>query len=313
MKALEVRGLKKSFLQGKRVVADSLELEVKEGEILALLGESGCGKSTFLRMVAGFETPEAGEIYLGGEEVFSSKVNLPPAQRAMGIVFQNFALFPHLSVAENIAFGAEKITPRELEETLEKIGMAGYGAHYPHELSGGQQQRVALARALALKPKLILLDEPFSSLDRQTRRLMREELRRLIQESGVAALLVTHDRHDAFSLADSLALMKEGKILQRGTPRELYFHPHDLECALFLGEAMALKKPLAGRKAGSVVRPEWFRLSPRGEGILARVQGVRFLGVHQEVLVEIEGESLALLLPSDLEIGAELWLNLVGC
>jgi iron(III) transport system ATP-binding protein len=237
---LTARNLTKSFDESGPVV-DSLDFEVREHEIFALLGPSGCGKTTCLRLISGFEQADEGEVILDGEMLESAdkSKHVAPQNRGIGFVFQDYALFPHLSVIENVAFGLTDI-PRHkrlvyAEEVLCRTGMGDYKDRNPSELSGGQQQRVALARAIAPKPKLVLLDEPFSNLDAMLRDSMRKEVRDILKKAGMSALLVTHDQEEALSFADRIAVMNEGKIEQIGTPEEVYYNPKTKFVAQFLG------------------------------------------------------------------------------
>jgi iron(III) transport system ATP-binding protein len=247
---LSVRGLRKSFAaqraggqraEQQRVAAlDGVDLEVAEGTFASVLGASGSGKTTLLRCIAGFVEPDAGTITLAGRELGSPSVrSVRPHARGVGIVPQEGALFPHLSVDQNIAFalvGRSRAEKRSrVAELLELVGMEGLGARRPHELSGGQQQRVALARALAPKPKLVLLDEPFSALDAKLRVELREEVREMLRIVGSTVVLVTHDQAEAMAMADHLAVMRNGRVVAAGTPREVYDRPVDLELARFLG------------------------------------------------------------------------------
>jgi iron(III) transport system ATP-binding protein len=231
-------------------VLKNLSLNLKTGEIGCLLGSSGCGKTTALRAIAGFIRPDYGSIRIDGETVFSASSSsttstwLAPEQRGVGVVFQDFALFPHLTVAQNIAFGLHKLPAIQrqarVNEVLQTIGLLPYANHYPHELSGGQQQRVALARALAPKPRLLLLDEPFSSLDPDLRERLALEVRELIKAANTTALLVTHDQYEAFAMADKIGVMQDGRIVQWDEPYELYHRPHDTSVAKFVGEGVIM-------------------------------------------------------------------------
>ncbi len=235
---LTVRNLTKAFDESGPVV-DSLDFEVKEDEIFALLGPSGCGKTTCLRLISGFERVDQGEVEVDGQILESPSTHVAPQDRGIGFVFQDYALFPHLSVIENVAFGLTDIPKHKrhvyAEEVLCRTGMGDYKDRSPNELSGGQQQRVALARAIAPKPKLVLLDEPFSNLDAMLRDSMRKEVRDILKKAGMSALLVTHDQEEALSFADRIAVMNEGKIEQIGTPEEVYYHPKTKFVAQFLG------------------------------------------------------------------------------
>jgi iron(III) transport system ATP-binding protein len=238
--ALSVRSLRKSF--DRSPVLSALELDVRVGSLTAVLGSSGCGKTTLLRLIAGFERADEGTIELGGQLVSAAHTHVAPERRGVGFVAQEGALFPHLDVAANVAFGlprSERKSQR-VGELLELVGLAGLERRYPHELSGGQQQRVALARALAPSPQLVLLDEPFDALDASLRVEVRAEVREALRRSGATALLVTHDQQEALSLADVVAVMRDGKIIQAADPQTLYRDPLDAELAGFLGEAVLL-------------------------------------------------------------------------
>src|SRR3990170_4189001 len=221
---------------GDVVAINTASLCIDRGEVVAILGPSGCGKTTLLRLVAGFERPEAGTIEVAGRTVSDVRSWVPPEARCVGMVFQDYALFPHLTVAENIGFGlTRRARPSRVPELLSIVGLDDLGRRYPHELSGGQQQRVALARALAPAPELVLLDEPWSNVDPHLRETLRAEVAEIIRPLGVTAVLVTHDREEAFSLTDRIALMRDGKIVQEGTSEELYFAPTSRWAAEFVG------------------------------------------------------------------------------
>ena len=226
MTKLAIRNLTKVF--DSKTVLDSLELDLKSRELLAILGSSGAGKSTLLRLIAGFEEPDQGEITLSGEVISKPGRVLVPEKRKVGIVPQSAALFPHLSVAQNIAFGLSKKNPARVTELLELIEMQDFADQKPALLSGGQQQRVALARALAPKPEIVLLDEPFAALDAELRERLREDVKRILKAEGATAILVTHDQEEALSLADRVAVLRSGQIVQVGTPQEIYSAPVDV-------------------------------------------------------------------------------------
>ena len=218
---------------------EEANLRVETGELVCLVGPSGCGKSTLLRIIAGLERPTAGEIEVAGELIEGPRVHTPPESRGVGLVFQDFALFPHLTVGENVAFGLTDLSPKDREarthEVIEAVGLTSFLSRMPHSLSGGEQQRVAVARALAPRPKILLLDEPFSGLDATSRSRMREETRELLRATGTAALLVTHDGEEAMQLGDRIILMRAGELMQSGTPEELYLHPRDVFSATIFG------------------------------------------------------------------------------
>jgi iron(III) transport system ATP-binding protein len=272
-----------------RAVAEA-SLEVGKGEFVALLGPSGCGKTTLLRLIAGFEVPDGGTVRVG-DELVAGGAWVPPERRHVGMVFQDYALFPHLSVARNVGYGlARGGRGQRVREALELVGLAGHGDRFPHELSGGQQQRVALARALAPEPSVVLLDEPWSNIDPVLRSSMRDELAAILRATGVTVLLVTHEQEEAFSLADRVALMRDGSIVQTGAPEEIYYDPATRWAAEFVGAANVLPgrledglvETLVGRfpapngdAPGAVevlVRPELLELAvdPDGTGEVVR-------------------------------------------
>ncbi|NWC11717.1 ABC transporter ATP-binding protein [Pseudomonas agarici] len=235
--------------QDQRVV-QNLNLHLNAGDIGCLLGASGCGKTTALRAIAGFEPVHQGEIQLAGEVISSAGFTLAPEKRRIGMVFQDYALFPHLSVAQNIAFGIRKHPQRArvTEELLELVNLKGLGKRYPHELSGGQQQRVALARALAPEPQLLLLDEPFSNLDGELRRKLSQEVREILKLRGTSAILVTHDQEEAFAVSDHVGVFREGRLEQWDTPYNLYHEPATPFVASFIGQGYFIR--------GQLITPE---------------------------------------------------------
>ncbi len=233
--ALRLRGLRKSF--GDVVAVDGIDLEVEAGSTCALLGPSGCGKTTTLRLIAGLEAPDAGSIEIGDEVVSTERRSLPAERRRIGMVFQDYALFPHLDVAANVGYGLGRRPDRDrVASMLSTVGLDGLGRRYPHELSGGQQQRVALARALVTEPRAVLLDEPFSNLDAGLRERVRNEAREILERAGVTSVFVTHDQEEALSITDQVAVVNEGRIEQVGTPEEVYSRPANRWVARFLGE-----------------------------------------------------------------------------
>ena len=231
-----------SIAYGQDRVVDAVSLGLDKGEVGCLLGPSGCGKTSLLRAIAGFEPLEEGEISLKGHCISSSQVIVPPEQRNIGMVFQDFALFPHLTVSENIAFGMRTLSRQyqqvRIQELLELVNLVGFEKRYPHELSGGQQQRVALVRALAPKPELLLLDEPFSSLDIELRSDLAKEVRQILKIENITAILVTHDQNEAFTVADKIAVIKEGKLIQWADDYTLYHQPETPFVADFLGQGV---------------------------------------------------------------------------
>ena len=239
---LEVRGLSRRF-HGQQVVND-LSLSIAPGQVTCLLGPSGCGKSTTLRMIAGVETPDSGEILIDGVQVFARGRNLPPEGRGVGLMFQDFALFPHLTVAENVAFGLSgdrSAKAARVTELLERVNLHGYGEKHPHQLSGGEQQRVALARALAPRPQVMLMDEPFSGLDNRLRDGIRDTTLDILKSEGAAVLLVTHEPDEALRMADEIALMRGGQIVQRGSPYNVYNSPVDRAAAAFFSDINVIR------------------------------------------------------------------------
>jgi len=239
---LEIRSLTRAF-GGQPVVAD-VSLTIAAGQVTCLLGPSGCGKSTTLRMIAGVERPDAGQILIDGAPVFGPGHDLPPERRGVGLMFQDFALFPHLTVAQNVGFGLRgdrAAKDARVGELLERVNLAGYGAKHPHQLSGGEQQRVALARALAPRPRLMLMDEPFSGLDNRLRDGIRDTTLELLKDEGAAVLLVTHEPDEALRMADEIALMRGGRIVQRGSPYAVYMNPADRAAAAFFSDINVIR------------------------------------------------------------------------
>lgn len=306
---LTLDNLCKTFPGGTRAV-DHVSLAVKPGDILCLAGASGSGKTTLLRLIAGFELPDSGAITLAGQPVVDDSRALPPEQRGIGMVFQDYALFPHLTVAKNIAFGLKRRPRRErrqrVEQLLEMIGLPGVAKRYPHQLSGGQRQRIAIARALAPEPRLVLLDEAFSSLDRATRMNLLQEVRHLLKACGATAICVTHDADDALVLADRLALLRDGKLLQAGTPDELYDYPTNAHVAQFFGATnifpAKVENGLMATHFGEIpkihgvnghqhvvlsVRPHDLEIVPDGQGACGKILDVCFHGHCQELTVEL--------------------------
>ncbi len=311
MQMLQIRNLCKSFNETRAV--DHVSLDVEDGEMLCLLGPSGCGKTTLLMSMSGFLTPDEGSILMDGVDV----TDLPPERRPTALVFQNYALFPHLTVFENVAFGlrAKKTPLREIrvrvEEMLEIVGLTGKDGRGIHQLSGGQQQRVALARSLVMKPKVLLLDEPLSNLDAKLRVETRQQIRSIQKSVGITSIFVTHDQEEALTMADRIAVMRDGKIEQHGTPQEIYHNPGNRFVVDFIGKSNFIKGVYdSGKKVyilpsgkelsvdrlcenaregkgqdALVVRPEYLHIAPLGEApsdadnrIAGSVRDVTFLG-----------------------------------
>jgi len=300
---------------GRVQALDGVSLSVRPGEVMALLGDSGCGKSTLLRVVAGLETPDAGTVRLDGRLVAGAGADVPPEARGVGLMFQDYALFPHLTVRENIRFGLKgqpAATREAADELLEQVGLAGHAGAYPQTLSGGEQQRVALVRALAPGPRLLLLDEPFSNLDRRMRDRVREDTVALLRRTGTTALMVTHDPEEALAVASRIALMRRGRIVQVATGEALYRRPESLFAARFLADAAEIPARVeagrAGTPFGSVpaphlpegaavrvcLRPEALRVGSPGEGTPAQVTRRTFLGAGSVLHLGVPGLAVPL-------------------
>ncbi|MGP0029553.1 MAG: ABC transporter ATP-binding protein [Acidimicrobiales bacterium] len=313
MKGLCLAGVRKSF--GDQAVLRGVDLVVPDGSLTAILGPSGSGKTTLLRIIAGFDRPDEGQVRLGPTVVDDAGAQWVPCEkRRIGYVPQEGALFPHLSVGRNVAFGLDRETRRSgrVGELLELVGLTGLSRRYPHQLSGGQQQRVALARALATDPEIVLLDEPFSSLDASLRASVRAEVHDVLRRATTTAVLVTHDQDEALSMADQVAVLRHGVIEQIDTPAALYGHPRDAELARFLGEANLLEgtvtgglvttalgtSPVAswggpdggadGAPARVMVRPEQIRLSTDAGGVAGVVRSYEYFGHDAVVRVQAD-------------------------
>ncbi|OIP83663.1 MAG: Fe3+/spermidine/putrescine ABC transporter ATP-binding protein [Rhodobacterales bacterium CG2_30_65_12] len=340
---LELRNITRAF--GGRAVVRDVSLSVMPGQVTCLLGPSGCGKSTTLRIIAGVERPDAGEIRMDGQSIVGPGSFVPPERRGTGLMFQDFALFPHLSVFDNVAFGLtgsrteKRIRVREL---LEKVGLVRYVDSFPHEISGGEQQRVALARALAPRPRIMLMDEPFSGLDNRLRDGIRDETLSILKDEGTAVLLVTHEPEEAMRMADEIALMRRGGIVQQGAPYNVYNAPIDREAAAFFsdinvitgkvqglltetafGKFMAPGQP-DGAQVEIVIRPQHLKIdfdrgghgpAPSPEaGAWARgiVERARFIGKESlvEFRMEADGGQLKATVPSVFlpKPGTPLWI-----
>lgn len=313
---IHLKQVTKIFNDPSKPAVDHINLEIEKGEIVTLLGPSGCGKTTTLRMIAGFEKPTEGTIQIGDQMVHDERISLPPEKRGVGMVFQDYALFPHLTLEKNVMFGLNKWSlmkkKQRVKEVLDLVGLADYGKRYPHELSGGQQQRVALARALAPYPNVVLMDEPFSNLDAGLREKMRYDVTAILRKSNTTAIIVTHDQKDAFSVSDRIVVMNEGVIQQVATPRDIYRCPKNCFVAQFVGKTNLLDGTLCpdlkhvNTHIGRVclpkqtekhlnhvkvsIRPEGCRLVDEGR-YSGRVERVIYSGEYQEVSVRLPSQS----------------------
>lgn len=313
--ALAISGVHKVF-SGMTVLSD-ISMEVAGGEIVCLLGQSGCGKTTLLRIAAGLERPTSGTVSLAGWEVAGPERFLPPESRGVGLMFQDYALFPHLTVLNNVMFGLDALPALRAREigmaALERVGLKPHAGDYPHMLSGGEQQRAALARAMAPNPRILLMDEPFSNLDQRMRFRIREETIALLREKQSTAVVVTHDPVEAMSIADRIVLMERGRIVQSGTPEDLYDHPQTLFAARFLCDLNEVagvvregavecrfgRYPAPGVANGDAIvciRPQSIALrglsdsaAPLPNEDVGEVLSCRFLGEAQRLLVAVEG------------------------
>ncbi len=340
---LEARGLTRRF--GGRTVVDDVSVTLHPGQVACLLGHSGCGKSTTLRILAGVERLDRGEVRVEGRLVAGQGVHLPPEERSVGLMFQDFALFPHLTVEGNIAFGLSG--PREDKRRragalLERVSLAGFGPKYPHELSGGEQQRVALARALAPRPRILLMDEPFSGLDERLRDDIRDATLDLLKEEETAVLLVTHEPGEAMRMADEILLMRAGRIVQRGAPYNIYTRPVDRKAAAFFSDINVIRGRVTGALTETpfgqflapgvpdgaeveiIIRPQHLRIDfDRGgrgpnptaeEGTPARgiVERARFMGKESlvEFRMDFDGSILKATVPAVFlpKAGTPMWL-----
>ncbi|MGG7566380.1 ABC transporter ATP-binding protein [Rhodovulum sp. DZ06] len=331
--------------EGRNAV-DDVTLDVGAGEIVCLLGPSGCGKSTTLRIAAGVERQTAGSVSVDGKILSDDARHAPPEKRSVGLMFQDFALFPHLTVTDNVAFGLKGTGKgKRADEYLARVGLSGYGPKYPHQLSGGEQQRVALARALAPRPKVMLMDEPFSGLDKRLRDEVRDESLSVLKEEGAGVLLVTHEPEEAMRMADRIALMRGGRVVQIGAPYNIYNHPADLRAAAFFSDVNIIRGVASSRQVDTpfgrflsppgladgaavdiVIRPQHLKIDPddggegprptAANGVAARavVERARFMGSESliELRMDHDGARLRATVPGAFlpEAGAPLWLSM---
>ncbi|HYZ15536.1 MAG TPA: ABC transporter ATP-binding protein [Candidatus Acidoferrum sp.] len=319
MANVELRGLTKRY--GENTVVDGVDLAIPDGAFVCLLGPSGCGKTTLLRLLAGFVAPDAGQIDLGGTRVSAPGAVVPPERRGMSMIFQSYALWPHLTVEQNIAYGLRlrKVARDEIERRLETICAAtkleGLRTRYPGELSGGQQQRVALARALVVEPQTLLLDEPLSNLDANLREEMRFEIRRLHDAFRYTTVYVTHDQSEAMATADLIVVLNAGRVEQAGTPEEIALRPRSEFVARFVGGTNVIPGSFVGRPGTVAIRLEdvgLFGARPDFEGNVAEGTVVRrvFLGGARDYVVETGGEQIRVTAPLsvDVPLGERVWL-----
>lgn len=348
MSVVEINHLSKQF-NGITAV-DGISFSVDAGEILVIVGGSGCGKTTTLRCIAGLETPTGGEIYLDGQVIASPDIFVPPEKRGLGMVFQSYALWPHMTVFDNVAYGLtlqkkrKKDIGQTVMATLESVGLADFATRYPGTLSGGQQQRVALARSAVVEPRLLLLDEPLSNLDAKLREQMRDELRRMIKSLNMTAIYITHDQAEAMALADRIICMRAGRIEQIGSGRDIYRRPVNRFVADFIGSAMFFDGSVIevnktdglvhvriadditiwshcshdaeiGDRVTLGIRPEGVQLRSAEDsptGILGRIADEIFLGDHTEYLVEMRGIRLRARSVTDFHPDAACTVNIDG-
>ena len=286
--ALKISNVSFSYKKGAKAI-NNFNLEVRKGSFTTLLGESGCGKTTILKLISGFLQPDVGLIEIDGV----NQNRIEPDKRKIAFVFQNYALFPHLTVKNNILYGVKNKKNENnykiFEDTVKSLNLDNLLNRYPHELSGGQQQRVALARSLLLNPKILLMDEPLSSLDTKLREKVRDELKEIQQKLKITTIYVTHDREEALSLSDNIAVIHEGKILQEGSPKELYFYPKNQYTADFIGHANFLKN----NENTFLVRPQWFALSDAEQqnDLCGKIEEITFLGDTTRLIIKLSGEN----------------------
>lgn len=325
MAILELQSINKKYAQTDYFAVKDVSFQVNQGEILALVGESGSGKTTLLRLIAGLEHPNNGTIFLSGEKIVEGNKSVPANQRKVGMVFQDYALFPHLTIIENVKFGLGEVSNKDAiaKETLRLVGLSENFSKYPHQLSGGQQQRVALARAIAPSPSILLMDEPFSNLDAMLKDQVREEIRQIIKKTGVTAIFVTHDTRDALSTADRIAILHKGRLQQIDSPKNLYEMPINPYVANFFGKRNELIATattegfytsfgfIEDEKARNyqdnvrlMFRPEHASLTPKPEQSLrGKLFKLAYFGDHQIIkLADEEGRKISIKIDPSLQI-----------
>lgn len=330
---LHVEGISKRYRPADPLAVSNVSFEVAPGEVFALLGPSGCGKTTTLRIIAGFEKADAGEVRFGTRHLTGTRVHVPPEKRGIGFVFQDYALFPHLSVRKNVSFGLKHLRRNERrarsERLVESLGLTEFASRKPGELSGGQQQRAALARSIAPAPKLVLLDEPFSNLDAQLRKSARTEVRTILKDNRLSAILVTHDQEEALAFADRIGVMRNAQLEQVGDAEEVYRTPRTEFVARFLGNANVFRVNAAGRSASGIIgnvpldrdahgetliglRPEQIDILPTTDGVPGhQIVGREFQGASTTYRVQA-GETVLVVQVSGasrFEVGAEVALR----
>jgi iron(III) transport system ATP-binding protein len=316
MNILELRNITKKFPESRLPAVIDFNLDVKKGEIVALLGESGCGKTTILRMIAGFEIPDTGQIKLNGEIVSGNGIFREPQKRRVGIVFQDYALFPHKTVWENITFGLfllpKEVATEKASKIIELSGLQGLEKRYPHQLSGGQKQRVALARAMAPEPELILFDEPFSNIDSMRKHQMREDIQQIIKKTNATAIFVTHDTRDVMTIADKVSVIRQGKLMQTDSPENIYNYPANAYVSDFFGKTNYIKAkvlqdgydtPMGMIRTNTPlpasidnvllsIRPEEFTIESNGHDCFCgSIVKEKFMGEYKELTCKVENPS----------------------
>ncbi len=323
-----------SYAVGRKSILNNVSLNVEAGQVACILGPSGCGKTTLLRLIAGLAHPDAGRILLDSTEVSSTKHHVPPERRNIGLMFQDYALFPHMTALENVAYGLYALKRDEALRVaflaLERVGLAPLAHQYPSILSGGEQQRVALARAIVPRPQVVMMDEPFSGLDQRLKESVRDETLALLRETRATTLLVTHDPDEALAFADRIFLMGQGRILQAGTPEELLHRPSSIAVAQFFRAHVSLsgsvnkgriatqlgtisaKNYLQGAAVKVLVPPQGFKILPAGKGQPALIIDNRVQGNTRRLLVQVEGLNEPLLVHSDVSFRGACGLELSG-